>query len=104
MALDSRETKNTATPKTPAVSGIVSRDFTQNSGQDSGSSGARNLGPNAAKTVAVVGGAADGGGAGAAGRGGAGVRAHRDAGAGGADVDCDEPDARAAGTRGGRKY
>src|SRR5271169_2918002 len=60
MALDSRETKNTSTPKTQAVSGTASRHFAQNSGQDSGSSGARSLGPNANKTVAVVGGSAAG--------------------------------------------
>src|SRR5271156_577677 len=49
-------------------------------------------------------GAADGFGAGAAGRGGAGVRADRDAGAGGAHFDCDEPDARVVGARGGRMH
>src|SRR5271156_4678750 len=50
----------------------------------------------------IGGGAADSFGAGAAGRGSAGVRAHRDAGAGGAHFDCDEPDAHAAGAGGGR--
>src|SRR5271170_409051 len=56
MALDSRDTKNTSTPKTQAVSGTVSRHFGPNSGQDS----AQNSGRNAKKTVAVVGGSAAG--------------------------------------------
>src|SRR5277367_1129227 len=60
MALDSRGTKNTSTPKTQAVGGAASRDFAQNSGQDSGESAARNLSRNANKTVAVVGGSAAG--------------------------------------------
>src|SRR5271168_2329244 len=49
-------------------------------------------------------GAADGFGAGAAGRGCARIRADRDAGAGGAHFDCDEPHAEFAGARGGRMH
>src|SRR5271155_3311999 len=56
MALDSRGTKNTSTPKTQAVSGKISRHFGPDSGQDS----AQNSGRNAKKTVAVVGGSAAG--------------------------------------------